>query len=48
MRLAYAVSSFTPLSEEAAAFYRCLGFDASPLDPLILMVTSTHLREAAP
>jgi ribosomal protein S18 acetylase RimI-like enzyme len=32
------------LSEDAAAFYRCLGLDASPLDPTILMVTLADLR----
>ena len=36
------------LSEDAAAFYRCLGFDASPLDPMILMVTLADLRAASP
>lgn len=34
------------LSDEAAAFYRRLGFDASPLDPMILMVTLADLRAA--
>jgi predicted N-acetyltransferase YhbS len=32
------------LSEDAAAFYERLGFDASPLDPMILMVTLADLR----
>jgi len=36
------------LSEEAAAFYRCLGFDTSPLDPMSLMVTLADLRAASP
>ena len=35
------------LSEDAAAFYRRLGFDASPLDPMILMVTLANLRAAS-
>lgn len=34
------------LSEDTAAFYRRLGFDASPLDPMILMVTLADLRAA--
>lgn len=32
------------LSEDAAAFYRSLGFDPSPLDPTTLMVTLADLR----
>lgn len=32
------------LSVEAAAFYERLGFDPSPLDPMILMVTLADLR----
>ena len=36
------------LSEDASAFYRRLGFDASPLDPMILMVTLADLRAASP
>jgi hypothetical protein len=36
------------VSEEAAAFYRRLGFDVSPLDPMILMVTLADLRAASP
>jgi GNAT superfamily N-acetyltransferase len=36
------------LSEAAAAFYRSLGFDASPLDPMILMVTLADLRASLP
>jgi predicted N-acetyltransferase YhbS len=36
------------LSEDAAAFYRRLGFDASPLDPMILMVTLADLRASLP
>ena len=32
------------LSENAAAFYRRLGFDPSPLDPMMLMVTLADLR----
>lgn len=32
------------LSEDAAAFYRALGFDASPLDPMTLMITLADLR----
>jgi GNAT superfamily N-acetyltransferase len=34
------------LSEDAAAFYQRLGFDVSPLDPMILMVTLADLRAA--
>jgi GNAT superfamily N-acetyltransferase len=34
------------LTEDAAAFYRRLGFDASPLHPMILMVTLADLRAA--
>jgi predicted N-acetyltransferase YhbS len=36
------------LSDDAAAFYRALGFDPSPLDPTILMVTLADLRAALP
>jgi hypothetical protein len=32
------------LSDNAAAFYRKLGFDPSPLDPMTLMVTLADLR----
>jgi len=32
------------ISEEAATFYRRLGFDPSPLDPMTLMVTLADLR----
>ncbi len=32
------------LSEDAAAFYRCLGLGPSPLDPMTLMVTVADLR----
>ena len=32
------------LSDAAATFYRRVGFDASPLDPMILMITLTDLR----
>ena len=32
------------ISDDAAAFYRNLGFDPSPLDPMTLMVTLTDLR----
>jgi GNAT superfamily N-acetyltransferase len=32
------------LSDNAVAFYRHLGFDPSPLDPMILMVTLADLR----
>jgi predicted N-acetyltransferase YhbS len=32
------------LSESAAAFYRRLGFDPSPLEPMTLMVTLADLR----
>jgi GNAT superfamily N-acetyltransferase len=35
------------LSEDAAAFYLRLGFDASPLDPMILMVTLADLRASS-
>jgi len=34
------------LSDGAAAFYRKLGFDPSPLDPTTLMVTVADLRAA--
>lgn len=33
------------LSEAARAFYERVGFDPSPLDPMILMATMTDLRE---
>jgi predicted N-acetyltransferase YhbS len=36
------------LSDAAAAFYRRLGFDPSPLDPMTLMVTLTDLRASLP
>ncbi len=36
------------LSDAAAAFYRRVGFDASPLDPMILMITLTDLRASVP
>jgi GNAT superfamily N-acetyltransferase len=36
------------LSKDAAAFYQHLGFDPSPLDPLILMVTLADLRASLP
>jgi GNAT superfamily N-acetyltransferase len=32
------------ISEEAAAFYRRLGFDPSPLEPMTLMITLADLR----
>ena len=32
------------LTQDAAAFYRALGFDPSPLDPMTLMVTLADLR----
>ena len=32
------------ISEEARMFYLALGFDPSPLDPMVLMVTLTDLR----
>jgi predicted N-acetyltransferase YhbS len=32
------------ISEDAATFYRRLGFDPSPLDPMTLMVTLADLR----
>ena len=32
------------ISEDAKAFYVALGFDASPLEPMTLMVTLTDLR----
>jgi predicted N-acetyltransferase YhbS len=32
------------ISEEAKAFYQALGFDASPVDPMTLLVTLTDLR----
>ncbi|HEV8246963.1 MAG TPA: GNAT family N-acetyltransferase [Polyangiaceae bacterium] len=34
------------LSDNAAAFYRRLGFDPSPLDPMTMMVTLADLRAA--
>jgi predicted N-acetyltransferase YhbS len=34
------------LSDEAAAFYRSLGFDPSPLGPMTLMVTLADVRAA--
>jgi GNAT superfamily N-acetyltransferase len=34
------------LSEEAAAFYRHAGFEPSPLDPMVLMVTLSDLRRS--
>lgn len=34
------------ISDDAAAFYRALGFDASPSEPLTLMVTMADLRQA--
>ncbi len=34
------------LSADAKAFYEHVGFDSSPLDPMILMATLTDLREA--
>ena len=34
------------ISDEAAAFYRKLGFDPSPLEPMTLMVTLADLRGA--
>ncbi len=36
------------LTEDARAFYLALGFDASPLDPMTLMVTLPDLRAALP
>ena len=35
------------LSKDAAAFYLRLGFDTSPLDPMILMVTLQDLRASS-
>ncbi len=32
------------LDESAKAFYQCLGFDPSPLDPMTLMITLGDLR----
>jgi predicted N-acetyltransferase YhbS len=34
------------LSETAKAFYERIGFDASPLDPMILMITLADLQAA--
>jgi GNAT superfamily N-acetyltransferase len=36
------------VSDDAAAFYRTLGFDPSPLDPMTLMVTLADLRASLP
>lgn len=36
------------LTQDAAAFYRALGFDPSPLDPMTLMVTLADLRASLP
>ena len=35
------------LSDDAAAFYRQLGFDTSPIDPMTLMVTLADLRASS-
>jgi len=32
------------ISEEAKKFYLALGFDSSPLEPMMLMVTLSDLR----
>ena len=37
-----------PLSDHAAAFYRNLGLDPSPLNPMTLMVTLADLRASVP
>jgi GNAT superfamily N-acetyltransferase len=34
------------LDDEALAFYKKVGFDASPLDPHLLMVTLNNLLDA--
>jgi GNAT superfamily N-acetyltransferase len=34
------------ISEEAKSFYEKLGFDASPLEPMVLMVTLADIRTA--
>jgi len=34
------------ISEEAKAFYICLGLDPSPLEPMTLMVTVADLAQA--
>ena len=36
------------LSDSAAAFYRRLGFDPSPLDPMTLLITLADLRASVP
>jgi GNAT superfamily N-acetyltransferase len=36
------------LSDAAVAFYRHLGFDPSPLDPMTLMITLADLRASLP
>jgi len=33
------------LSDQAKAFYQALGFDPSPADPMILMVTLADIRK---
>ena len=35
------------LSNDAKAFYKKLGFEPSPLDPMILMITLADLTAAA-
>lgn len=34
------------ISEEAKAFYMALGFDPSPVDPMMLMVTLGDIQES--
>ncbi|MCM2547218.1 hypothetical protein [Burkholderia glumae] len=35
-----------PLSDSAKAFYERVGFEASPLDPMLLMITLADLEHA--
>ena len=53
MRVAYAADAIGvrgvlvhAISEEAKAFYLALGFDVSPLEPMVLMITLADIRAA--